>query len=393
MTTAENLNIVHESEAQRQYARVRMPIELEMTATMQGKNNLYAIRRYAIQDISAGGFSIRCPVQEFANGRMHKGTLKINIDGFVLSLNVSFQVRSVQEQQSRLGFEFHELGPKEISALRYLITAYLSGDLITAGDVLNTLSRENFTKARKNTVQKVSFGNKVKAIGGTLVIFMFGLGAAGFVASQLYNTFFVTTSRSAQLMAETYRINMPKDGLVKPLIDSETAVKRGQPVATFETPVMDFMKTDMAGVIDGDTLASLTGSSVKGTLMSPCDCMLARSYIADGQYLPKGAEVFELSVDNAKPYVSAQFSFTDSEKLAPGDQVQVRIAGNSHIYSGVIRQIGIKQSAGVAETLVDTQIELQQTPGFDDIGRPVTVTKGAIFPFTPAAGDDAMGQS
>ncbi|AJQ93015.1 PilZ domain-containing protein [Gynuella sunshinyii] len=381
MTTAENLNIVHESEAQRQYARVRMPVELEMIAAVQGKNNQFSMRRYKVQDISAGGFSIRCQPHEFANGRVFKGTLKINVDGFMLSLGVSFLVRSVQEQSGRTGFEFQELGPKEISALRYLITAYLSGDLVNTGDMLNTLSRENFTKARKNSVQKVSIGNKVKAIGGTLVIFMTGLGAAVFVAAQLYNTFYVTTSQAAELVAETYHINMPKDGMVKPLIDSESAVKRGQPIATFETPVLDFMNSELGGEIDSERLASLTGSSVKGTLMSPCDCILAKSYIADGQYLPKGAEVFEMSVENAQPYVSAQFAFADSDNLAPGDQVQVRIGGNRHVYDGVIRQISVRQANGMSEALIDAQIELQQVPGYEDIGRPVTVTKGALMPF------------
>lgn len=36
-----------------------------------------------------------------------------------------------------------------MAALRYLITSYLAGEVIGVGDMLNTLQRENFTKARK----------------------------------------------------------------------------------------------------------------------------------------------------------------------------------------------------------------------------------------------------
>ena len=38
---------------------------------------------------------------------------------------------------------------RDIATLRHIITSHLSGELISIGDVLSTLQRDNFTKARK----------------------------------------------------------------------------------------------------------------------------------------------------------------------------------------------------------------------------------------------------
>ena len=51
MNTAVNLNVVHESEAQRQHARVKLPAKIRFS----GSNR--EVLEYNLLDISAGGFS------------------------------------------------------------------------------------------------------------------------------------------------------------------------------------------------------------------------------------------------------------------------------------------------------------------------------------------------
>jgi alginate biosynthesis protein Alg44 len=58
-------------------------------------------------------------------------------------------VRSYDRQSGRVGCQFQNLEPQDISTLRHLITSHLAGDIVSMGEVLATLQRDNFTKARK----------------------------------------------------------------------------------------------------------------------------------------------------------------------------------------------------------------------------------------------------
>ncbi|OZG74314.1 hypothetical protein BTA51_04690 [Hahella sp. CCB-MM4] len=375
MNTAENVNVVHESEAQRQYARVRMPIVLEMSVV---EDSVTKVKRYMVHDISAGGFGLHCSKQDFQQGQLYEGVLKINIDGFTLGLDASFQARNVQSGKSRIGFEFQNVGPKEVSALRYLITSYLSGELVTVGDMLNTLSRENFTKARKSGGDKTTAAARMRAVAGSLVFFSVGLLAAGFVAKQLYKTYLATTSNSAVIMAETYDISMPRDGLVKPLVSINAEVKKGQPVATFDAPILDFLKSEMADSMDANSLKEMTDTYIKGTLTSPCDCVVLQTPAADGQFLPKGSSVMMLGATDSKPYVLATFDFSKAEELAPGERVEVEIVGDSSVYQGSIAELKVAANGGAPGQSVEARIVFDDQPAATPVGHPVKVTKSDL---------------
>lgn len=126
---------VHESEAQRQFARVRMPAKLFVK--LDGTTV-----KFPIEDMSAGGFGIKLGNEGLRRGQVYNGRLVFRIDGFDLAVDVEFVPRNFTGNDGRCGCEFQNLGANEVSVLRYLITSFLSGELVSAGDVLNTLSRE-----------------------------------------------------------------------------------------------------------------------------------------------------------------------------------------------------------------------------------------------------------
>lgn len=142
MNTAVNVNVVHESEAQRQFARVKLPARIRYI----GANREGVDAR--LLDLSAGGFAFTASGAPIQPGDLYKGKLLFQVDSISFSLEVEFQVRSVDPASRRVGCEFQNLKPREVAALRYLITSYLAGEVIGVGDMLNTLQRENFTKAR-----------------------------------------------------------------------------------------------------------------------------------------------------------------------------------------------------------------------------------------------------
>ncbi|MEP4464974.1 MAG: alginate biosynthesis protein Alg44, partial [Marinobacter alexandrii] len=128
-------------------------------------------------------------------GQVYNGRLVFRIDGFDLAVDVEFVPRNFTGNDGRCGCEFQNLGANEVSVLRYLITSFLSGELVSAGDVLNTLSRENFTKARKGKgSQALGFFASARAMVVSLVMMAVGLIAVAFIGYQLWQIYFVTTA-------------------------------------------------------------------------------------------------------------------------------------------------------------------------------------------------------
>ena len=90
MNTAVNTNVVHESEAQRQHARVKIPAKLRL---LNGAPNAPLVR---IEDLSAGGLSYIAPAQQRpAVGEVIQGRLQFLIDNLGLAMDVELQVRSL----------------------------------------------------------------------------------------------------------------------------------------------------------------------------------------------------------------------------------------------------------------------------------------------------------
>ena len=131
MNSVANHNVVHESEAQRQHARVKLPGRLRFT---NAKGERIDAR---LQDISAGGFSFSNDKTTHKVGDFHRGQLQFQLDSLVLGLDVEFQVNSVQPEHHRVGCQFHGLGAREAAALRHLISAHLAGELVNVGEVLH----------------------------------------------------------------------------------------------------------------------------------------------------------------------------------------------------------------------------------------------------------------
>lgn len=117
MNTAVNVNVVHESEAQRQFARVKLPARIRYI----GANREGVDAR--LLDLSAGGFAFTASGAPIQPGDLYKGKLLFQVDSISFSLEVEFQVRSADPASRRVGCEFQNLKPREVAALRYLITS------------------------------------------------------------------------------------------------------------------------------------------------------------------------------------------------------------------------------------------------------------------------------
>ena len=369
MNTAVNANVVHESEAQRQHARVKIPAKLRFFGPDRTPVEARVI------DLSAGGLAFNAGQLPLKVGEVYKARLQFVIDNLGLAMDVELQIRSFDRETGRAGCQFQNLEPRDISTLRHLITSHLAGDIVSVGEMLATLQRDNFTKARK--VKDGGHGmtpfGRLRAVTFSLAIFLVGLTAFGFIFKSVYGMYFVSHAQAGLVSVPAMNITMPRDGTVQSLIKDDGVAAKGAPLATFSTSMLDVLK----GHLDDNQLQpakveELFGKQMTGTLTSPCDCTVAQQLVADGQYASKGDVIFQLVPRNSEANVEARFSYRQFGEVLPGSTVSFQIAGEDKIRSGKIVSSTSLNSADLSSD-IRVQIKPDEPLNSAFAGRPVEV--------------------
>lgn len=373
-----NLNLVHENEAQRRHARVRMPARIIVN---DGHGAQFALE---VNDLSASGFSVVDSKSLLKVEGRYQGRLLFNFDAVEFVLNVQFQVANYIAEQQRFGCEFHDLGSHEISTLRLLITKFLGGEITQVADVLSTMNRENFTKPRKaQTSAGLSGWQRIRAVAVSLVSLAIGLSAFSYIAFQLYQTYFVTVARSAVVSQPSVSVLMSRDGTVDYLVKPGDQVVKGTPLANVSSPLANILpgmitKTGM----DASQLKSLLAGELNSVVTSPCDCQVQSLVVDNGQFADKGASVAVLVPQGSQPFVQARFDYADGDKVLVGGTVSLTLPGQDKALNGVIEQVSVvgdlsTGAAPVQGALLAT-IRPQETLDSQWLHKPVQVALGEL---------------
>ncbi|AHF66164.1 alginate biosynthesis protein Alg44 [Pseudomonas cichorii] len=369
MNTAVNANVVHESEAQRQHARVKVPAKLRL---LNGEQNAPLVR---VEDLSAGGLSFVAPSNvKMTEGEVIKGRLQFLIDNLGLAMDVEMQVRSISSS-GRIGCQFQNLEAQDIATLRHIITSHLSGDIVSMGEVLATLQRDNFTKARKNKKETTGMSalGRLRAVTFSLGIFIVGLAAFGFIFKTVYGLYFVSHASAGLVSVPSMDVTMPREGTVQSLVQVNGDAAKGAPLATFNTSMLEMLKGSLTGEdLQPAKIEELYGKQMSGTMTSPCDCVVVRQLVADGQFASKGQVIFQLVPRNAPATVEARFTYRQFNDVKPGTPVSFQIAGEDQLRTGKIIS-----SSNLSNTDLSTDIRVQIQPdeslSSSLAGRPVEV--------------------
>ncbi|MCL1079029.1 alginate biosynthesis protein Alg44 [Parashewanella spongiae] len=355
----ENINVVHESEVQRQFARIHIPATIKINEM-----------DYKVHDISVGGFSINNTAKIITANTMYQGLLTINIDGFDFSYQIEFNSLN-QWSNNNIGCTFSKADKQFNSALRYIITAFLNGSLLSTGDLINTLSRENHTGARvKKQLKKITNKERAKSIFGSLVFLAIGLSAIAFVGFKLFSIYFIQSSTKAFVDIKSYTLTMPKAGNLETLIPSgATQVSKGQLLASFTGADLEADISQLPPETMGILTESFEVAKAKGNISSPCDCKILEVKNLNGQYLQKGDETFTLVNNNAIPYITAKFSFEDANTIQNGQSVLVKILGDSAVIKGKIQQLSVIDGDIDVTGLIATEKPID----FKDVNKPARV--------------------
>ncbi len=373
------VNMVHETEAQRRHARVRLPARLFFHDTGSVLHSLKLL------DLSASGFGVQTQANELLEGQHHSGELVFKLNASEFRLPIKFSVLHRKQSEQRAGCEFNDLGIEEISILRLFITKYLAGDLTSTSDILSTLSRDNFVKSRnKSGAQPLKGWKKARALMGAGMAACVGVLAFAFIVTNLYQHFFVTRAVTAVVNIDRETVQAPANGYFELMVKKDDSVEAGMPIATITSSVLEYLKTAETQSITPEDLEKLAPGKWNSLVKSPCNCRILDVKAYDSKYARQGDALFDLARTDSRPYVTAVFDYLDADDLPIGKKVLLQFPGERLQFYGTIIDLNVDLKSGFGNVVTAT-IQTNEILSLDRIRKPVNVSVAYDFAGMPFA--------
>jgi alginate biosynthesis protein Alg44 len=220
-------NVVHEAVDERQHVRSKLPARV----VLSGADDSFACE---LQDISLGGLGLRCS-RELPQGALYDAAIQLELNQVALTIDA--RVKVIAERGGLIGVEFVELEPRKRDILRYLLSAYLSGEIADVNGLFNVMQRENYIKQRKQSQSGARTRlERARALLGSAGYLAAGIAVAGVLAYKSYLLFFSVPASQALVSADAHILSMPENGYVRFLLPAGVQrVKAGEPIASVST--------------------------------------------------------------------------------------------------------------------------------------------------------------
>ncbi|MFJ3450518.1 PilZ domain-containing protein [Pseudomonas sichuanensis] len=327
-------NIVHEAIDERQYVRTRMNARVRLAGN--GREPFEA----QLADISLGGIGLlhEAPL---SIGALYDASIQLRLNQVDLSIDA--KLRIVSQRGKEVGAQFVDLDAQKRDILRYLISAYLSGEIADINGLFNVLQRENYIKERKHKQASArTAGDRFKALAGTALFSAAGIAALGFVAYKGYLLFFRVPAVQATVASNAQLISMPDNGYVKYLLPTGTSeVQAGQPLASISTQLATSFTSpaDMKALADlapGDLQALLGRATIETVINSPCDCLVWYPTQPLDGYGYKAAPMMHLLPKDQGLFVRANVPFDKLADVSRVRSVDMQVFGLDQHFSGKV---------------------------------------------------------
>jgi mannuronan synthase len=334
MNTASKPQIVHESEAQRQHVRLPFPVKVEVNG-----------RVYNSKNISSGGVSVQEIEGIFQDGQKLPVSIKIPFGTFSLDLHVESEVQHYDGKEKALGLRFLNLTTDQISLFNHVLRAFMAGDVVAAGDLLNVVSRDNFVRVRKQASTSFADAPYRKQIIGFAVIAVLGLGAATFILSNIYQSLFVVKAADAMVTSQGFTLQSPATGTYSTQLEAGVNLLEPGQVVAIITP-------------------SGAGSAPV-EVTSPCDCYVSETAHVEGDNVQMNEPLFTIIPADAQPTILAEVEPLKAARISINTKATIQIAGSKVEFTGYVTGIKSGMTAGPAPA--------SGTPETGYIPRPVQV--------------------
>jgi mannuronan synthase len=306
--------IVHEAEVHRQHVRLRIPIAVEIDGT-----------RYVVDDWSMGGVGVASPITSRQPGERFPVRLIFPLEDFEIAMRLDCQMVYVDPDLPRFGCRFLALSQGQVSLFRYLVDAYLSGEIVSGGDVLAVAGRDNTAEARalgaavNPFLAEESVGRRWRRYAGYALVLAIGLGLAAFVGLGLQERLLTVATDTAVIEAPLYRLKAPAAGTVAAVAQPDAILHPGDPVAR---------------------VAPSGGEPA--TVTSPCECSVHEWTVEPGQFAQQGEPVVVLVAVDRPLVVRAQVPWDKAKNLKVGEVAEITVPGRPDPYRGQIDSIDFK---------------------------------------------------
>jgi alginate biosynthesis protein Alg44 len=326
-------NVVHEAVDERQHVRSKLPAQVTLT----GADDSFACE---LQDISLGGLGLHCP-RELQPGTLYDAAIELELNQVALTIDA--RVRVLAERNGLTGVEFVELEPRKRDILRYLLSAYLSGEIADVNGLFNVMQRENYIKQRKQSQGSARTAlERARALLGSAGYLLAGLAVTAVLLHKSYLLFFSVAASQALVSADAHILSMPENGYVRFLLpEGVQRVKAGEPIASVSTQLATSFTTpaDLEALarLSQNDLASLLGRSlIETSLASPCDCYVYFPRKPVDGYAYKFDELVHLIPTSDDLYVKASFPFDKLKGLHDISAIDLQVFGDPESHKGKV---------------------------------------------------------
>lgn len=262
-------------------------------------------RAYVGNGISIVGAEALGLADPHFDGRAQLVTLVFNFPGYAISLPVEAAVGAGAPEAGTVWLRFVEPTGPHLAQLRYLLNAYVAGELIGVDGVVRAAERPapgaraaEQPKVRASIMDGVARGLRWGLLAGL------GLLLVGFVGVKLYERFFVA-----------------------PVLGVSTLTLQGMNLRAISSGQIDFVN---AAAKEGEIAFAIRATSGEVLAVTmPCDCIVAPGYAASGATVLAGDPVMTVAPAGAPVVVSARVDGNGLRMLAAGATAEIELPDGS----------------------------------------------------------------
>ncbi|MGH6899520.1 MAG: PilZ domain-containing protein [Geminicoccaceae bacterium] len=304
--------IVHESEVHRQHVRLKIPIQIEIDGI-----------RYQVDDWSIGGFGVESVMTSRQPGKRFPVRLIFTFEEFDMIMRLDARMVYVDHDHGRFGCAFTSMTKEHAEIVRYLVDAFLAGEVVSAGDILQVRARDNHLPTRIQPIYQPDLDDDSWTVrrryGAFAALGVAGLALLAVIFLGLKERYFTIATDSAVIDAPVVEIRSPVAGRFISALASGGRVFEGTLLGTVQA-------------LDGTVV----------TLESPCDCLVLERLALSGLHYQAGADLMALVRAGQPLMVRAPLPLEQAERLELGDRAEIRLPGRAEPLYGQIERIDFR---------------------------------------------------
>ena len=301
--------IVHETEVHRQHVRLKIPIQVEIDGI-----------RHQVDDWSVGGLAVESVLTSRKPDERFWVRLIFPFDEFELAMRREARMVYVDQGHGRFGCAFLGVSERHAEVLRYLVDAYLAGELVSAGDLLQARARDSTApvpiQAAYDAFPDAAPWPANRRYRTYASFALAGLGLLALVAFGVWERHFAIEALTATIEAPVVEVRAPIAGRFVSALEPGERVLEGASLGRVQA-------------LDSSTL----------TLESPCDCRVLDQFGLSGLYHQAGDPLIALIPAQEPLMVRAQLALDQAERLGVGDRAEIHVPGRAEPVLGQIAQI------------------------------------------------------